>query len=130
VLAVLERTRCRDRTLLAAEHDTIMQDIRAAASGRVATSYSTGEVVEFVGRVAGDDWSGYAPPAQALQIPPAFEGIELVNAASLAAAHRCGVEIHVWTINDRSEMERLLALGVDGLMSDLPGLAVEAVAGR
>ncbi len=128
VLAVLERTRTSHRTLLAAEHDAIMQEIRAAASGRVVTSYSTGEVVEFIRRVTADDWSGYEPPGQALQIPPAFGDIELVTEASVVAAHRCGVEIHVWTINDRAEMHRLLALGVDGLMSDLPGLAVEAVA--
>jgi glycerophosphoryl diester phosphodiesterase len=26
----------------------------------------------------------------------------------------------VWTINEEPEMERLLALGVDGIMSDFP----------
>jgi glycerophosphoryl diester phosphodiesterase len=26
--------------------------------------------------------------------------------------------VHVWTINDRAEMERLVAMGVDGIVSD------------
>jgi glycerophosphoryl diester phosphodiesterase len=39
----------------------------------------------------------------------------------VAFAHDHGVQIHVWTINDESEMRRLIALGVDGVMSDFPG---------
>ena len=54
-------------------------------------------------------------------------GMSRALPASVAAAHRYGLEIHAWTINDRAEMDRLLALGVDGIMSDLPGLARVAV---
>jgi glycerophosphoryl diester phosphodiesterase len=130
VIEVLRRTSSLQRVLLAAEHDEIMRAIRHAIGERVATSMSVGEVVDFIGRTQRDDWSGYTAPAQALQIPPAHGGIDLVTPATVAAAHRHGMEMHVWTINDTPEIERLLDLDVDGVMSDLPGLVVSAVRAR
>lgn len=118
---------CAERVLLAAEDDGIMQQIRSAAGGEIATGFSAGEAADFVYRLTSEQWGDYQPQGRALQIPTAFEGIELVNPRSIAAAHRLGLEMHVWTINDRAEMDRLLALGVDGIMSDLPALARAAV---
>jgi len=129
-LDVLRRAGALERTLLAAEHDDVMSAIRAAVGGAVATGMSVGDVVAFVDRLLRDDWSGYAPPGAALQVPPAHEGIDIVTAASVAAAHRAGLEVHVWTINEAAEIDRLLDLGVDGVMSDLPGLVATAVRRR
>lgn len=130
VVDLLDRTGTADRALLAAEHDVVMRAIRAAAGTRIATGSSAEEVAVFIDRCARDDWAGYAPPGRALQIPPAFGNVALVTPATVAAAHRFGTEIHVWTINDAAEIDRLLALGVDGVMSDFPGLVTTAVARR
>jgi glycerophosphoryl diester phosphodiesterase len=122
VLATLDRFGARERTLLAAEDGVIMQRIRAAAPD-VVTSFSAPEVVEFLLRLRGGELALYHPPAAALQVPPDFRGTPIVTADSVAAAHRLGLEVHVWTINDEMEMARLLELDVDGLMTDFPARA-------
>lgn len=126
VVEIIERLDAQHRVLLAAEHDAIMQEIRHLA-GDIATSFCTGEVADFIGRVQAGSWEGYHPSGKALQIPPRFNEIELVTTDTVAAAHHRGLEVHVWTINDPDEMKRLLELGVDGIISDLPGLARVAV---
>jgi glycerophosphoryl diester phosphodiesterase len=127
VLDVLRRADSLDRVLLAAEADDIMGAIRREVGDRVATGMCVGDALDFFGRVQRDEWSGYSAPGNALQIPPAHAGLELVTPASVAAAHRAGLEVHVWTINDGAQIERLLAVGADGVMSDLPGLVTTAV---
>ena len=129
VLADLDAFGARERTLLAAEHHHIMEQIRAAAP-EMATGASSAEVADFVFRVHDGRLDDYAPRAIAFQVPPAYEGTPIVTAESVAAAHRFGVEVHVWTINDPEEMARLLDLGVDALMSDFPARAVTVLRAR
>lgn len=45
---------------------------------------------------------------------------DAVDATLIAAAHARGVAVHTYTVNDEAEAERLLALGVDGLITDVP----------
>jgi glycerophosphoryl diester phosphodiesterase len=130
VFDVLRRARAIGRTLLAAEHHSIMERIRSTGRGSVVTSMSAFEVAEFIDRLAKNNWQDYTMPARAAQIPCTYAGIELVTRESVDALHRFGCEVHVWTINDPDEIERLLDLGVDGIMSDLPGLVAQAVRRR
>lgn len=127
VVEAIDRTNTADRVLLAAEHDAIMQSIRDVVGGRIATGSSALEVAAFLRQLERDERDREKPPGAALQIPVRFGGVELVTAESVAAAHRLGCEVHVWTINERDEIDRLLGLGVDGIMSDFPGLVAEAV---
>ena len=118
-------------TLLAAAHDGIMADLRArvAESGvAVAIGASAGDVLGFV-RAALD---GKPPPPgpMALQVPPDFGGRPLVTRRFVEHAHAHGLHVHVWTVNEPAEIERLLDLGVDGVMSDFPGRVVAAIASR
>jgi len=122
VLDLLRDAGREELSLLAAEGDDTMRLLRDAArerASRVALGASVGDVLGFV-RAA---LESSAPPAgpMALQIPSEFLGRPLVTPELVAFAHDHGVQIHVWTINDEAEMRRLIALGVDGVMSDFPG---------
>ena len=56
------------------------------------------------------------------QVPVRSRGVTIVRPSVLATAHRHGIAVHVWTIDDPAEMHRLLELGVDGIMTDRPRL--------
>ncbi len=56
-----------------------------------------------------------------LQIPPLF------NRRMLSVLHRFGWEVEVWTINNSEEMERLIRMGVDGIMTDCPSLLKDVI---
>ncbi|TDC95388.1 glycerophosphodiester phosphodiesterase [Saccharopolyspora aridisoli] len=58
----------------------------------------------------------------AVQVPARHQGLEVVDERFVGLAHRWGVEVHVWTVDEPSEMLRLLDLGVDGLVTDRPDL--------
>ena len=59
-------------------------------------------------------------PAVAFQVPERQGDLVVVDERFVAAAHRAGKAVHVWTVNDTESMERLVDLGVDGIISDVP----------
>jgi glycerophosphoryl diester phosphodiesterase len=65
---------------------------------------------------------------QAVQLPESVLRMRAFTPRTIAAFHAAGVEIHAWTINDPAAMDRLLALGVDGLVTDRADLGMEALA--
>jgi glycerophosphoryl diester phosphodiesterase len=61
--------------------------------------------------------------------PYAFNpNYRLVNKQLLRRAHRQGIRVVPWTVNDQGRMKELIRLGVDGLISDYPGRVKAALA--
>lgn len=59
------------------------------------------------------------PQAQAFQVPEYDgTGLRVVTERFITAAHKRGIEVHVWTVNDPDEMRRLIEIGVDGIFTD------------
>jgi len=121
VIALIAEHDRADRTLLAAGEDDVMARIRVEtrrARVQPAIGASLGDVLGFVQAAV----AGRAPESElmALQIPSEFAGRPLITPQLVDHAHAHGVVIHAWTINQVSEMTRLIELGVDGLITDDP----------
>ncbi len=76
-------------------------------------------------------WIGTPPHvADALQVPRFYWGLPVVTKRTVAAAHRAGMQVHVWTVNEPDVMGELLDWGVDGLITDRPDLLKTVLEGR
>lgn len=63
----------------------------------------------------------------ALQIPERHGPIRVLTPRLIATAHRYGIEVHVWTVNDPRRMRELVEMGVDGIVTDRADLALSAL---
>ena len=62
----------------------------------------------------------WTPTVDAFQIPEVFGGRQVLDKRMVDALHASSVALHVWTIDEEVDMRRLLAWGVDGIMTDRP----------
>lgn len=62
----------------------------------------------------------------ALQLPERHWGLPVITPRLVERAHRLGMRVHVWTVDDEADMQRLLDWGVDGIVTKRPDRAVKA----
>ncbi|GAB2470272.1 glycerophosphodiester phosphodiesterase family protein [Xylanimonas ulmi] len=137
VARAIERTASHERVCVTSFSAARRRATLARLSHPVATSAGTSEVAGFLAgarlRVPAIARAALRR-VDALQVPvreaagPAR--LTVVDATTLAAAHAAGRQVHVWTVNDAREMERLLDLGVDGLVTDRADLLRQVLVSR
>ncbi len=117
----------RERSVLVASFvDRNLRDFRQRCP-EVATSAGTIEATAFV--IMNTLYLGhlYTPRAEAFQVPLRRSGVEVVTPRALDVARERNVRFDVWTINDEVEMRRLVDMGVAGLITDRPDLALQVL---
>jgi glycerophosphoryl diester phosphodiesterase len=119
LVEAITRAGAVERVCVGSFSDRRLAQVRAALGPRLCTSMGPGEVRRL--RLAA--WgllprSAVPRAAACVQIPVRHRGVRLVEPRLLACAHALGLPVHAWTINDPAEMRALLAIGVDGLISD------------
>jgi glycerophosphoryl diester phosphodiesterase len=95
-------------------------DIFRKECPEVATSATEGEVTLFYVLYRLGLIDTLPTRYQSLQVPEESSGIHLLTPGFVTAAHRRGLAVQPWTINETSDLERILALGVDGINTDNP----------
>jgi glycerophosphoryl diester phosphodiesterase len=69
----------------------------------------------------------YTPDVDIFQVPERFKGRRILTPRLIDEAHRRNIPVHVWTVNDSSDMRRLLQWGVDGIQTDRLDLLTEVL---
>ena len=115
LLAEFGRT---DDVIVASFLDPATDAFRRFAPGVPTSAGTMATAAAWQAVQAGEDLP--ESPAVAFQVPERQGDLVIVDERFVAAAHRAGKAVHVWTVNDPDSMERLLGLGVDGIISDVP----------
>jgi glycerophosphoryl diester phosphodiesterase len=123
-LRAVGRVGAWDRVCAASFSTARLRRLRALAGPRLATSLGSMEVARLVaGTLRGTS-------ACAVQVPRRAGRFPLVTPSFVSRAHDMGLQVHVWTVNDPTQMVALLDLGVDGLITDRPGALAQVLADR
>jgi len=119
MMDVLRRTGAWDRVCVTSFSARRLHAARALLDRPVCMALSPAGVAAL--RLAGGlPWCGAALAGKlartgvaCAQVPP-----RIATGSFIRTAHEAGLQVHVWTLNRRADMERALDLGADGIMTD------------
>lgn len=69
----------------------------------------------------------FTTDASVVQLPVRMKGVSMDSKKVIEFAHRNGLQVHYWTINDKETMKRLLDIGADGIITDRPDVLKEVI---
>ncbi|HEV2762007.1 MAG TPA: glycerophosphodiester phosphodiesterase [Pyrinomonadaceae bacterium] len=115
----IREAKMTERVLVASFGADVLEEFRRECP-EVATSASASEASKFLTLSTTGLEETFTPAAQALQVPEFAGGMRVLTRGFVEAAHARNLHVHAWTINDEEAMQRLLAVGVDGIMTDYP----------
>lgn len=125
LLRVERRT---ESVMVASFHDAPLAVFRQSCPG-VATAASPSDVRgAFVLSTLGLA-ELHTPTSEAYQVPVRQGSLTIVTQRFIDGAHARNVDVHVWTIDEEADMRRLLAMGVDGIITDRPDRLVRVLGG-
>jgi glycerophosphoryl diester phosphodiesterase len=133
LIETIRRTKALERVCVASFSARRLSLVRRALGPRLATAMPPREVLAL--RLASYGPTAMsrrlaASPAAAAQVPVSAGPLPVADQRLVDSAHERGIDVHVWTVDDPSQMHRLLDLGVDGLMTDEPAILREVLRAR
>ena len=114
LISALRRTNALDRVCVGAFSDLRIRRLRKILGPELCSALGPGGVSQLrYGRMS-------RTRARTAQVPASAGRLHVTTPGFVEHAHRIGVKVHVWTIDDAAEITRLLDMGVDGIMTDRP----------
>lgn len=135
LIETIHRSGALERVCITAFDDRRLARIRRAMGPKLCAAmgpaYTTALRVASVlpgrpGRALADRLTGFG----AAQVPIRQGRVPVADRRFIETAHRLGVEVHVWTVDDAATMDRLLDFGADGIMTDRPSALKEVLVRR
>lgn len=116
-IAVVDRCRSRRDRIVISSFDLATIDAVIAIDGAPATAWLTEEfTLETLATLLAHGHLVLHP------------GQRTVTSGMIRAAHRSGVLVNTWTVDDPSRMRELIAMGVDGICTNVPDVLIEVLA--
>jgi glycerophosphoryl diester phosphodiesterase len=128
LLAVVQKHHMADKVLINSFASAPTAEWLRLTGGRTAVGADRADMFRFAAYwLPHLDWL-YSPDRDGFQLPTTQKlgplTIHLDSPRLIERAHRLGVKVHYWTINDEATMRRLIDLGADGIITDYPDRAV------
>ncbi len=125
VLSLIETYGMEEKVCLASFHDPVVERIREL-NPDICTGGGIQETARFLLSPL-NRLMQRGVPVTAFQIPEEEYGIPVLTPGFVHKAKQLGIEVHVWTTNDADDMRRILAMGVDGIITDYPDRLKEII---
>jgi glycerophosphoryl diester phosphodiesterase len=113
----IEAAGAEDHTLVVAKKTSVIRRFREVSGGQVATGASAPEMVTFI--ICSHLYPS-CPLRHSYQALQVWKGVG--TSGLIQAAHRAGIRVDVWTVDEEKDMRRFIDYGVDGIMSDRPDI--------
>jgi glycerophosphoryl diester phosphodiesterase len=128
LVELLRRLDAFDRVCIGSFSDERLRRLRRLSDGGICTSMGPASIT----RAWLASRTGRMPRLRAdcVQVPVRARRLVVVDRRFVDAAHRNGLQVHVWTIDDHEEMAAVLDLGVDAIMTDRPQLLRDVLTER
>ena len=127
---VLRRSGAIDRVCIGAFSDRRIARVRELVGPTLCVSTGPRQVAQLTAIAQGARRRASGLTAPCTQVPARAGRMPFVTSRFVEAAHRRGVQVHAWTVDDPVEMRRLLDLGVDGIMTDRPQVLKDVLVER
>jgi glycerophosphoryl diester phosphodiesterase len=128
------RTGAHDRFCVGSFNEPVLRRFRARLAERsdrpVATASGVVSTLALLGRVPRRLHRLTRDTGAVFQVPHRHRGVLVVDRGFVTRAHALGRHVHVWTVDERAEIEHLLDLGVDGLITDRTDVLREVLVER
>lgn len=119
VLRLVDRLQMQEQVIYSSfNHYSVMKVKELCPNAHVGFLYSNGTL----------HMAEYAKENQAEALHPSLNNMQYVDL--IPDCKEMGIDLHVWTVNNKNDIERMVRLGVDAIITNYPDVAYEIVKGK